>query len=136
MMPGSSTLRVDRFKLASARDVSWVRAHQYEHPELRAEEAPAAPLRVWDVCRSRTRYVGRGEPDELKKGTFSKENGYKLGDIIGKFGIERTYNEILTGKDGARRVIVDSRGASSLRSSASNLLVDATSSRRSIMTFR
>src|SRR5262249_19389544 len=36
--------------------------------------------------------------------------GYKLGDVIGKFGIERTYNDILMGKDGERRVLVDSRG--------------------------
>jgi penicillin-binding protein 2 len=97
-------------ELASARDVSWVRAHQYEHPELRAEEAPQRHYVFGTFAAHVLGYVGEVSPDELKKGTFSKENGYKLGDIIGKFGIERTYNEILTGKDGARRVIVDSRG--------------------------
>jgi penicillin-binding protein 2 len=33
-----------------------------------------------------------------------------MGDIVGKSGLERAYNEILTGKDGERIVVVDSRG--------------------------
>ncbi|HEX9004913.1 MAG TPA: penicillin-binding transpeptidase domain-containing protein, partial [Blastocatellia bacterium] len=57
-------------------------------------------------------YVGEVSRKELNdtKSVFNKEKGYKLGDIIGKAGIERTYNDILAGKDGERRVVVDSRG--------------------------
>src|SRR5581483_2360599 len=35
---------------------------------------------------------------------------YSPGDVIGKFGIEREYNELLTGVDGERQVVVDNRG--------------------------
>jgi penicillin-binding protein 2 len=52
-------------------------------------------------------YVGEiGEP-ELNSTEWAKHNP---GDIIGKMGIERQYNEILTGKDGQRQVRVDNMG--------------------------
>jgi penicillin-binding protein 2 len=44
------------------------------------------------------------------KSQYYKDKGYKLGDIVGQFGIEFTYNDILMGKDGERRVLVDSKG--------------------------
>lgn len=97
-------------EMASPAEVAWVRAHRYEHPEVRAEEAPQRLYLHGALAAHALGYVGEVSPGELRKGAFSKENGYKLGDIIGKFGIERTYNEILTGRDGARKVIVDSRG--------------------------
>ncbi len=99
-------------ELASSYDVSWVEAHQYEYPMIRAEEAPQRVYRYGQLAAHALGYVGEVSPEELKKpnSTFSREKGYKLGDVIGKFGIERTYNDILTGKDGERRVLVDSRG--------------------------
>jgi penicillin-binding protein 2 len=99
-------------ELASSYDVSWVESHQYEHPMIRAEEAPQRVYRYGQLAAHAIGYVGEVSPDELKKpnGPFSREKGYKLGDVIGKFGIERTYNDILMGKDGERHVLVDSRG--------------------------
>lgn len=99
-------------ELASASDVAWVEAHQYEFPMIRAEEAPrrSYPYGLW--AAHALGYVGEVDKPELNdpKSAFSKEKGFKLGDLIGKAGIERTYNEILMGKDGERRVLVDSRG--------------------------
>ncbi len=99
-------------ELASPSDVAWIEAHQYEYPMIRAEEAPQRVYRYSALAAHALGYVGEVSPDELKRqgGAFSKEKGFKLGDIIGKFGIERTYNEILMGKDGERRVLVDSKG--------------------------
>lgn len=99
-------------ELASSYDLAWVDAHKYEYPMIRAEEAPQRLYRYGQLAAHALGYVGEVGPEELKKpnGPFSKEKGYKLGDIIGKFGIERTYNDILMGKDGERRVLVDSRG--------------------------
>src|SRR5262245_57822023 len=99
-------------ELASSYDVSWVEAHQYEYPMIRAEEAPQRVYRYGQLAAHAIGYVGEVSPEELKRpnGLFNRENGYKLGDVIGKFGIERNYNEILMGKDGERRVLVDSRG--------------------------
>jgi penicillin-binding protein 2 len=99
-------------ELASERDLAWVEAHEYEYPMIRAERAPQRLYLYGQFAAHALGYVGEVSPEELKKpnGVFSKENGYKLGDIIGKFGIERQYNDILMGKDGERRVLVDSRG--------------------------
>lgn len=97
-------------ELATPSDVAWVEAHQYEHPEVRAEEAPQRVYRFGILAAHAIGYVGEVSPEELKGTEFSREKGFKLGDIIGKFGLERYYNDILMGKDGARRVIVDSRG--------------------------
>src|SRR5215468_11083428 len=99
-------------ELASPSDIAWVKAHEYEYPMIRAEEAPQRLYLYGQLAAHALGYVGEVSPEELKNpnGPFSKENGYKLGDIIGKSGIERTYNDILMGKDGARKVLVDSRG--------------------------
>jgi penicillin-binding protein 2 len=99
-------------ELASPTDIAWVRAHEYDYPMIRVEEAPQRLYLYGQLAAHAIGYVGEVSPEELKKpnGAFSKEKGYKLGDVIGKFGIERTYNDILMGKDGERRVLVDSRG--------------------------
>src|SRR5215813_3678190 len=99
-------------ELASPSDIAWVKAHEYEYPMIRAEEAPQRLYRYGQLAAHALGYVGEVSPEELKKpnGPFSKDNGYKLGDIIGKFGIESKYNDILMGKDGELRVLVDSRG--------------------------
>lgn len=99
-------------ELASAADVAWVRAHQYEYPMIRAEEAPQRLYPNGVLAAHALGYVGEVSPEDLRRkdGQFSYERGYKLGDIIGKSGIERSHNEILMGKDGERRVLVDSRG--------------------------
>src|SRR5215467_14912552 len=99
-------------ELATESDIAWVEAHGYDYPMIRAEEAPQRLYLYGQLAAHALGYVGEVSPEELKKpnGPFSKENGYKLGDIIGKFGIESKYNDILMGKDGERRVLVDSRG--------------------------
>jgi penicillin-binding protein 2 len=99
-------------ELASPSDVAWVEAHQLEYPMIRAEEAPQRVYVYGPFAAHALGYVGEVSQKELKSedGQFSAKKGFKLGDIIGKSGIERTYNEILMGKDGERRVLVDSRG--------------------------
>ena len=52
-------------------------------------------------------YTGEISEAELDDPAFAK---YKPGDIIGKFGIERQYNDVLTGQDGQQRVEVDYKG--------------------------
>jgi penicillin-binding protein 2 len=99
-------------ELANSADIAWVRAHQYEYPMIRYEEAPRRLYPLNTMAAHALGYVGEVGRKELNdpKSPFSKEKGYKLGDIIGQAGIERTYNDILAGKDGERRVVVDSRG--------------------------
>src|SRR5215510_10740472 len=99
-------------ELASANDIAWVEAHEYDFPMISAQKAPQRLYLYGQLAAHALGYVGEVSPEELKKpnGPFSKDNGYKLGDIIGKFGIESKYNDILMGKDGESRVLVDSRG--------------------------
>lgn len=52
-------------------------------------------------------YVGEVTEAELDLPDFAK---YNQGDLIGKAGIERQYNDILMGTDGERQVVVDSKG--------------------------
>src|SRR5580704_14955394 len=52
-------------------------------------------------------YVGEVSEPELNTTEFAK---YSQGDIVGKFGLERQYNDILIGLDGQKRVVVDSVG--------------------------
>ncbi len=52
-------------------------------------------------------YTGEVSDPELNTTEFAR---FRQGDVIGKAGIERQYNDILMGVDGQRRVIVDNRG--------------------------
>ncbi|MGI8592819.1 MAG: penicillin-binding transpeptidase domain-containing protein, partial [Solirubrobacteraceae bacterium] len=51
--------------------------------------------------------VGEISPSELKQ---SKFRGVDQGTIVGKSGVEYTYDRYLRGKDGARRIYVDALG--------------------------
>jgi penicillin-binding protein 2 len=52
-------------------------------------------------------YVGEISEAELDSPTYAD---YNLGDIIGKEGVERQYNDTLKGVDGRRKVLVDNLG--------------------------
>ncbi len=53
-----------------------------------------------------------------------RKEGYRLGDKIGRRGIERAYEEVLRGQDGTRRVVVDAKGRAKNTEWAKNLLGD------------
>jgi penicillin-binding protein 2 len=52
-------------------------------------------------------YVGEVSEQELNSAEFAK---YSQGEIVGKEGLERQYNDQLTGVNGQKRVVVDSMG--------------------------
>src|SRR5215813_10794903 len=52
-------------------------------------------------------YVGEVSEDMLNSPQFEL---YERGDIVGQSGVELKYNDLLMGKDGSRRVLVNSRG--------------------------
>ena len=95
---------------ASEADRQWIAAHQLEHPEISIEEQPQRVYRYGKLAAHVLGYIGQVNPKQLDLPAF-KEAGYKAGDIIGQGGIEAVYDRVLRGKDGMRRVIVDSRGA-------------------------
>ncbi len=97
---------------ASPADVAWVEAHQFDYPMVRAEEAPQRLYLFGQFAAHALGYVGEVSKKQLSnpESQYAKDKGFKLGDIVGKSGIEFTYNDILMGQDGERRVLVDSRG--------------------------
>jgi penicillin-binding protein 2 len=94
---------------ASHADLAWVAGHNLEHPEITIEEQPQRVYKYGKLAAHVLGYIGQVNPKQLDNPDF-KDAGYKAGDIIGQGGIEAVYDKILRGKDGMRRVIVDSRG--------------------------
>ena len=97
---------------ASANEVAWIESHKFDYPELRAEKAPQRYYPYGSLAAHALGYVGEVSRAQLLSpgGKFSAEKGFDYGNIIGKAGLEEYYNEILTGRDGYRRVQVDSHG--------------------------
>jgi penicillin-binding protein 2 len=62
------------------------------------------------------RYPGRlaahlfGYVGEVSEGDVAEDARLKSGDIVGQSGIEKIYNSLLMGEDGAKRVVVNSVG--------------------------
>jgi penicillin-binding protein 2 len=94
---------------ASPADCQWVAAHELEHPEITIDQQPQRIYKYGKLAAHVLGYIGQVNPKQLENPAF-KEAGYKSGDIIGQGGIEAVYDRVLRGKDGMRRVIVDSRG--------------------------
>lgn len=97
---------------ASSREVQWVAAHQSDYPELRVERAPQRHYIHGTLASHALGYVGEVNKEELNnpQSQYSQEKGFKFGDIVGRSGLERYYNEVLTGRDGWRKVVVNSQG--------------------------
>lgn len=91
---------------ATIEDVSFVESHQTEFPELALIQVER---RVYPLRTAAAAVLGHvGEVSE--KAIAQSRDRYRLGDVVGKSGIERAYNNLLEGRDGVRRVIVNSRG--------------------------
>ncbi|MBV9210412.1 MAG: penicillin-binding protein 2 [Acidobacteria bacterium] len=105
--PAFESIRVK--ENANSSDLAWVEAHTLEFPYLRVEEQPQRRYKYNETLAHVLGYVGEISPEQLEQPKY-KEAGYKPGDIIGKEGIEAVYDEALRGRDGYRKVVVDSRG--------------------------
>lgn len=97
---------------ADHADIAWVEAHMLELPMLLVREQPQRRYPKDGVLAHVLGYVGEIGPGQLKQAKFKDytENPYHSGDIIGQEGLESFYDRQLRGKDGYRKVEVDSRG--------------------------
>jgi penicillin-binding protein 2 len=92
---------------ATFEDVAAVEARRLEMPEVSVE---VVPMRSYPQAHSAAHVVGRvGEVTDrqLKQPEFAD---FEPGRVVGQAGLEALYNEALTGTDGLRRVVVNSRG--------------------------
>ncbi len=96
---------------ATQPDIIWVESHQLEFPELRIELQPQRHYPFGKTLAHVLGYVGEVSPKQLEKPEY-QEKGFRPGSIIGKGGLEQYYDDYLRGKEGYRKVLVDSRGTS------------------------
>jgi penicillin-binding protein 2 len=106
------TARLPRFQpillkqSATLDDIAFVESHRFEFPELDLIQVQQRLYPKHKVGAAALGYVGEVSEDMIAK----PGSPYRPGDVVGKFGIERQYDQILSGRDGMRRVIVNSRG--------------------------
>lgn len=76
-------------------------------PGLVIEDHPVRQYIYGDMLGHVLGYVGKMDKKELEK---YRDKGYSMGDMIGKTGLEKAYEEYLKGKDGGEQVEVDAIG--------------------------
>src|SRR6185295_12521188 len=89
---------------ATPAQVASVLARQLELPEIRIEQVPTRKYPE-TMAAHLFGYVG-----EVTDAQVNDQDGLKSGDIVGQAGVEKIYNGLLMGDDGARRVVVNSVG--------------------------
>ena len=106
------TARLPRFQpvvlkqSATLDDIAFVESHRLEYPELDLIQVQQRLYPKREIAAATLGYVGEVSEDMIAK----PGSPYRPGDVVGKFGIERQYDQVLSGRDGMRRVIVNSRG--------------------------
>ena len=91
----------------SADEQAFIEAHRNELPELETihEERRLYPRDGF--AAHLIGYVGEVSEEMLNDPRYA---AYEPGDVVGKAGVEQTYDPLLRGEDGSRDVIVDSHG--------------------------
>jgi penicillin-binding protein 2 len=85
----------------------FIEAHRDEFPELETVEEQRRLYPKDGFAAHLIGYVGEVSEDMLNDPRYAY---YEPGDVVGKSGVEQSYDAILRGQDGSRDVIVDSHG--------------------------
>ena len=88
-------------------ELAFIEAHKNELPELDTIMAHRRLYPRNGFIAHLIGYVGEVTEDMLNQPQFEL---YNPGDVVGVSGVEKQYNNVLMGKNGSRRAIVDSRG--------------------------
>jgi len=91
----------------TADEQAFIEAHRNELPELETIDEERRLYPRDGFAAHLIGYVGEVSEEDLNNPRFAY---YEPGDVVGKGGVEETYDEILRGRDGSREVIVDSHG--------------------------
>jgi penicillin-binding protein 2 len=87
---------------------AFVESHRNELPELETIDEERRLYPRDGFASHLIGYVGSVSEEMLNNNP--KYAAYEPGDVVGKAGVEETYDELLRGQDGSRDVIVDSHG--------------------------
>ncbi len=91
---------------ATSADIAFIESHRADIPVLEMLSVSRRRYLPGGFLSHATGYVG-----EVSEQQIEASNGkLRPGDLAGKTGIERQYNDMLIGTDGMRRVIVNSIG--------------------------
>jgi penicillin-binding protein 2 len=91
----------------TADEQAFIEAHRNELPELETIDEERRLYPRDGYAANLIGYVGEVSEDDLNNPRFAY---YEPGDVVGKGGVEETYDQLLRGRDGSREVIVDSHG--------------------------
>jgi len=91
----------------SADEQAFIEAHRNELPELETIDQQRRLYPRDGFAAHVIGYVGQVSEQDLNNPRFAYNNP---GDIVGKAGIEETYDQLLRGQDGSRDVLVDNLG--------------------------
>ena len=96
--------------IVAARDVDWptVLAVEFSHHDFLGVSIEARYKRSYSMGNLAVHllgYVGEVSQRELDQSAH-----YRRGDIVGKFGVEKTWDEALRGRSGGRQIEVDASG--------------------------
>jgi penicillin-binding protein 2 len=86
---------------------AFIEAHRNELPELETIDEERRLYPRDGFAAHIIGYTGELSEEDLNNPRFA---AYEAGDVVGKAGVEETYDELLRGQDGSRDVIVDSHG--------------------------
>src|SRR5580698_7473258 len=89
----------------TADESAFVQAHRNELPELETIDEERRLYPRDGYASHLIGYVGEVSEEDLNNPKFAY---YEPGDVVGKAGVEETYDELLRGQDGSMDVIVDS----------------------------
>jgi penicillin-binding protein 2 len=89
---------------ASLAVVAAVTARKLELPDVVVQETPTRQYPSDTLAAHLFGYVGEASEEQVAQGMFP------MGTVVGQQGIEKIYNTMLMGQDGARRVVVNSTG--------------------------
>jgi penicillin-binding protein 2 len=91
----------------SADEQAFIASHKNELPELETIDEERRLYPRDGYAAHLIGYVGEVSEEDLNNPRFAY---YEPGDVVGKAGVEETYDALLRGVDGSRDVIVDSHG--------------------------
>jgi penicillin-binding protein 2 len=91
---------------ASQADVAFIESHRADVPVLEMLSVSRRRYMPNGFMAHATGYVGEVSEQQIE----ASNSKLRPGDVVGKAGLERQYNDILMGTDGMRRVIVNSVG--------------------------
>jgi penicillin-binding protein 2 len=92
---------------ASDEDVATIEARRMEEPEASVDVVPLRSYPLGMGLAHSLGYVGEISDRQLETSGFEK---LEPGSIVGQAGVELQYNKELMGRDGLRRIVVNSRG--------------------------